>query len=130
MEAEDLPYGRRTHTYNSRLAQELAAWADTVGGTDAMHDQLFRSYFADGLNIGDPEVLVRAAEASGADASEARDVLDERRFSDVVDQHWRSARQAGVTGVPTFVAGGYGVVGAQPIETLEALLDHAGARRT
>jgi len=29
-----LEYGERTHTYNSRLAQELAKWADTQeGGT-------------------------------------------------------------------------------------------------
>ena len=28
MDAEGLEYGRRTHTYNSRLAQELGKWAD------------------------------------------------------------------------------------------------------
>ena len=28
MNAEGLEYGRRTHTYNSRLAQELGKWAD------------------------------------------------------------------------------------------------------
>ena len=28
MDAEGLPYERRTHTYNSRLAQELGAWAE------------------------------------------------------------------------------------------------------
>ena len=28
-EAEGLAYSRRTHTYNSRLAQELGAWAET-----------------------------------------------------------------------------------------------------
>ena len=29
MDAEGLPYGRRSHTYNSRLAQELGSWAET-----------------------------------------------------------------------------------------------------
>ena len=33
-----LPYGDRTHTYNSRLAQELGAWADTQPGGEAIHD--------------------------------------------------------------------------------------------
>ena len=28
MDAEGLEYGPRTHTYNSRLAQELGKWAD------------------------------------------------------------------------------------------------------
>ena len=32
MDAEGLPYGRRTHTYNSRLAQELGKWTDTQPG--------------------------------------------------------------------------------------------------
>ena len=32
MDAEGLPYGRRTQTYNSRLAQELAKWADAQPG--------------------------------------------------------------------------------------------------
>jgi predicted DsbA family dithiol-disulfide isomerase len=31
--------------------------------------------------------------------------------------------------VPTFVADRYGVVGAQPYEVLEQLLDRAGAKR-
>jgi len=36
MDAEGLPYGKRTYTYNSRLAQELGKWADTLpGGGDA-----------------------------------------------------------------------------------------------
>ena len=30
MAAEGLPYGDRDHTYNSRLAQELAKWADAT----------------------------------------------------------------------------------------------------
>ena len=30
MSAEGLPYGKRTHTYNSRLAQELGTWGDTL----------------------------------------------------------------------------------------------------
>ena len=32
MDAEGLAYGQRSHTYNSRLAQELAKWADTQFG--------------------------------------------------------------------------------------------------
>ena len=37
--------------------------------------------------------------------------------------------QYGVTGVPTFVAARYGVVGAQPYEVLERLVERAGAPR-
>ncbi len=34
-----------------------------------------------------------------------------------------------MTGVPTFVAARYGVVGAQPYEVLEQLVAKAGAKR-
>ena len=62
MRAEGLPYGERTMTYNSRLAQELAKWAVTQPRGEAIHDSLFRAYFVDGLNIGRIDDLVRAAE--------------------------------------------------------------------
>lgn len=129
MDAEGLPYGRRTHTYNSRLAQELGKWADTQPGGAALHDALYRAYFVDARNIGDVDVLIDVAQAVGLPADEARAVLAERRFKAAVDQDWAKSRTYGVTGVPTFVAGGQGVVGAQPYEVLEQLLEQAGAPR-
>ncbi|MCZ6887386.1 MAG: DsbA family protein, partial [Gammaproteobacteria bacterium] len=57
----------------------------------------------------------------------ARDVIENRTFKDAVDADWAKSRQYGITGVPTFVAGGYGVVGAQPYESLAALLEKVGA---
>lgn len=58
-----LPYGERTHTYNSRLAQELGAWADTQPGGEAIHDALYRAYFVDAVNISDVDALIEIAEA-------------------------------------------------------------------
>ncbi len=128
MDQEGLPYGRRTHTYNSRLAQELGKWADTQPGGVALHDALYRAYFVDARNIGDPEILVEVAQSVGLDPEEARAVLAERRFKEAVDADWAKSRRYGVTGVPTFVAGGRGVVGAQPYEVLVQLLEQVGAR--
>ena len=105
MDAEGLPYGRRTHTYNSRLAQELGKWADTQPGGEAIHDALYRAYFVEARNIGDPDILVEIAQAVGLPAEEARAVLSERRFKDAVDADWAKSHAYGVTGVPTFVAG-------------------------
>ena len=127
MEQEDLPYGKRTHTYNSRLAQEIGAWADTQKGGEVMHDALYKAYFVETKNIGDPDVLLEIVEANGLPVEDARKVLEERTFKDAVDEDWRKSRQYGVTGVPTFVAAGHGVVGAQPYETLEKFLESAGA---
>ena len=123
MAAEGLPYGNRTMTYNSRLAQELGKWADTQPGGESIHDALFKAYFVDGRNIGDKEELIRIAESAGLDAAKAREVLEKRTFKDAVDQDWAKSRAYGITGVPTFVAGGYGVVGAQPYEALAQFVE-------
>ena len=128
MAAEGLPYGTRTHTYNSRLAQEIGKWADCRAGGSAIHDALFKAYFVDGKNLHDMQVLLAIVDAVGLSVEEAGTVLSERTFKDAVDADWGKSRQYGVTGVPTFVAGRAGVVGAQPYEVIERLLIDAGAQ--
>jgi len=125
MAAEGLPYGNRTMTYNSRLAQELAKWADSQPGGEAIHDALFRAYFVDGRDIGDASVLVEIAESVGLPRQEAKEALEQGKFKAAVDADWEKSRRYGITGVPTFVAGSYAVVGAQPYEALEELVRKA-----
>ena len=127
MDAEGLPYGERTMTYNSRLAQELGKWADTQPGGEAIHDAMFRAYFVEARNIGDPVVILEIVKQAALSVDDAREVIEKRTFKDAVDEDWALSRQLGVTGVPTFVAGRYGVVGAQPYETLERLVEKAAA---
>ena len=127
MDAEGLPYGERTRTYNSRLAQELGKWADTQPGGEALHDALFRAYFVEGRDISQPSVLLEIAERVGLPVDEARRVLEDRTFKAAVDADWALSRRYGVTGVPTFVAGRRGVVGAQPYEVLEQLVRQAAS---
>ena len=128
MDAEGLPYGERTMTYNSRLAQELGKWADTQPGGEAIHDALFRAYFVEARDISQPAVLLEIAEQVGLSVDGARDVLEKRTFKEAVDRDWELSRRYGVTGVPTFVAGRYGVVGAQPYEALEQLVRKAASK--
>jgi len=127
MDEEGLPYGKRSHTYNSRLAQELGKWADTEPGGEAIHDAFYRAYFVDAVNVGDVDALLTIAGDVGLDVYAAREVLQSRSFSDAVDADWDLSRRYGVTGVPTFVAAQKAVVGAQPYEVLESLLREAGA---
>ena len=122
MDAEGLPYGERSHTYNSRLA-------DTQPGGEKLHDALYRAYFVDRRNVGDVDVLLDVVKAVGLPVDEAREVLETRSFKDAVDADWAKSHQYGVTGVPTFVAGGHGVVGAQPYEAIAHLLTEVGTEK-
>ena len=130
MDAEGLPYGERTMTYNSRLSQELGKWADTQPGGEAFHDAMFRAYFVEARDISQPDVLLDIAKQVGLPVDQAREVLEKRTFKEAVDKDWALSRDYGITGVPTFVAGHYGVVGAQPYEALEALVKKARAEES
>ena len=122
MDAEGLPYGERTMTYNSRLAQELGKWADTQPGGEALHDALFRAYFVEARDISQPAVLLDVVKHVGLSVDGAREVLEKRTFKAAVDADWKLSREYGITGVPTFVVGRHAVVGAQPYEALEQLV--------
>jgi predicted DsbA family dithiol-disulfide isomerase len=125
MDAEGLPYNiERRWSYNSRLAQELTKWAETKGKAEQLANALFRAYFVDVENIAKRELLVKIAEDNGLPADEATDVLASRSFKDSVDNDWRRCAAIGVNAVPTFLAGRYLMVGAQPYEELERLVEH------
>ena len=126
MEEEGLPYNaERNMTYNSRLAQELAKWAESKAKADEIHDPIFRAFFVDVENIGKREVLVGIAEKAGLPADEAMEVLVSRSFKEAVDEDWRRCAELGVTAVPTFVIGRTMMVGAHPYEELERLAQRA-----
>jgi predicted DsbA family dithiol-disulfide isomerase len=129
MAEEGLPFGQRTMTYNSRLAQELAKWAETQRGGEGVHDAMYRAYFVDGLNIALPDNLMTVVRGLDLPEDEALDVLTSRHFRDAVDADWVRCRNLGVTAVPTFVVGHRGIVGAQPYEVLETLVVEGGAAK-
>ena len=129
MDEAGLPYGERTHTYNSRMAQELGKWADTQEAGDKLHDALYRAYFVDCRNIGDIDVLLDVVKANGLSVEEASVALEERTYQQAVDEDWMKCQASGVTGVPTFAAGGYGLVGAQPYEALVRLVEHVAVEQ-
>lgn len=127
MKAEGLAFVPHEHVSNTRLAQELSAWALDKGVS--LVDALYRANFVEGADLAKHDVLVAIAKGAGLDESEARSVLEERTYRAAIDRQWSEARALGVSGVPTFVAGDGGVVGAQPYEQLVKLVERAGAKR-
>ncbi len=119
---EGLPFGHRDKTYNSRLAQELGKWAESKGRGQAYHDAVFRAYFAEDRNIGKLSELLALAGSLSLPVEEARKVLEERSFKDLVDADWQRSHRMGVQAVPTFLLNGQFLVGAVPYEAMEKLL--------
>lgn len=65
-------------------------------------------------------VLVELAESIGLKGAE--EVLSSWAFKEAVDRDWKYSRACKVTAVPTFVASGRRLVGAQPYNALEELI--------
>jgi predicted DsbA family dithiol-disulfide isomerase len=123
-----LEYGPRDHWYDSQPAHEATVWAGEHGRADELKRAVFRAYFVHDRNIGSPEVLAELAAGIGLDGADLRAALAAGRHRAAVQEQFEEARMVGVTAVPTFVAGGFALVGAHPIETLRKLLAHAGAQ--
>ena len=124
-----LPFGERKKTYNSRLAQELSKWAESLDKGDQFHAAMFSAYFVDGTNIGKPDELIRLAGSIGLPEDQVKAVLDSRSFKQAVDADWKLSHTLGITAVPTFVVNNAKLVGAQPYEALEQLLIGQGGQK-
>jgi predicted DsbA family dithiol-disulfide isomerase len=124
-----LPLGERKKTYNSRLAQELAKWAESKRQGDAFHEAVFRAYFVDGKNIGKMDELIAIVKSIGLPEKEGRSVLELRTFKEAVDSDWSRSHALEITGVPTFLIDHQAIVGAQPYEVLEQFLINCGVKK-
>jgi predicted DsbA family dithiol-disulfide isomerase len=130
MDAEGLPFGEdRYMTFNSRLAQELAKWAEEKPESEPLKIALYQAYFVEGRNIGDVDELIGVAKQVGLPVDEARDVLEQRVMQAAIDADWRYALSVGVSAVPTFAVGLTGMAGARPYEQLAQFLEQVGATK-
>jgi len=125
-EAAGLPFHleRITRTPATLDAHRLIHWAGLEGRQNAVVSALFRAYFAEGRDIGDPAVLAEVAGAAGLDAAMTTRLL--ATDADVQDIRERDAmiRERGLTGVPRFLIGRkYVLAGAQPPEVWTRLID-------
>lgn len=112
--------------YNTRRALAAAELARDEGKLDAFRKAAFEACFRQHRNLEDDDVLVSLAEAAHLPKDAVLRAADEPSYVERIDQRQREARQAGVTGIPTFVLGDRRAVGCQPYERLEAALGLAG----
>lgn len=123
-------FSRIASAPNTADAHRLLLWARERSGDEwPLAAELFRGYFAEGLDLNDPDALSKRAAATGLDPTGARQLLASDRFRGDVSDSQREAARLGVTGVPFYVlAGQYALSGAQPPAVLSRALAHAAAR--
>lgn len=124
-EEEGLDMSRPPFRSNSHLAAAADLFARDNGQPEPFHTNMFKAYWQEHRNIGQRDVVLDVARASGLDAAELEQALDEGRYEDELAAVYDECSQYGITGVPTFIIGRYMVVGAQPYEVLERALNLA-----
>ncbi len=105
---------RPCHVPNTQKAHEATEYAREHGRLWEFHRRVFRAYWEDEEDIGDPAVLGRLARECGLESEGLRQALAEGRYTLQVRRQMDWARQAAVQGVPTVVFNGrFAIVGAQ-----------------
>ncbi len=111
-------------TPNTIDSHRLIKWAGTAGVQDAVVEALFKAYFLDGEDIGDPAVLTAIAEQTGMDSDLVASLLQDDSDVEQTRAEDTMARQMGVSGVPCFIIGRkYAVSGAQDPSVLVQAFD-------
>jgi predicted DsbA family dithiol-disulfide isomerase len=113
---------------NTRDAHRLLQLARAQGRQAEMAERLYRAYFTDQASIFDHPSLAGLAADAGLHRDEALAVLAGDEYSRAVEADEEVARSFGISGVPFFVIDRrYGVSGAQPAETIAAVLERVWA---
>lgn len=125
-EAENIAFAfdrieKRPDTINSH---RLIRWAVTAGKQTDIVERLFKAYFEDGRDIGDPAVLVAIAREADMDADLVADLLAKDADRELIEQEDALAHRMGISGVPTFIfANKYLISGAHDADKLVKVID-------
>ncbi len=113
-----------TRTPNTLNAHRLIHWAGLEEKQNAVVDRLFKAYFVEGKDLGDPEVLAELAAEAGMDRDVTARLLASDADRDDISARDADARVKGVNSVPTFVISNQHVVpGAQPADLWTRVID-------
>ncbi|MBS0293387.1 MAG: DsbA family oxidoreductase [Proteobacteria bacterium] len=123
---------RRTRIYNTFDAHRLLHWLGEEGARGqqlAFQQALFKSYFTDGENPSDRDVLLRLVRDLRLDEDCARTVLDAGAFADAVRERQAFYREQGIHSVPAVIVNERHLIqGGQPVEVFEQALRQIAAR--
>jgi predicted DsbA family dithiol-disulfide isomerase len=125
-EGIDFAFDRMVRTPNTALSHRLIRYATARSLGEAAMEAVFRAYFLEARDIGDPGVLLEVGAGIGLDRQALADFLEGTEgLLEVLSEDAR-AREIGIQGVPTYIfEQKYVLSGAHPPEVLHQLFDLA-----
>lgn len=116
-------------TTDPTRAGAVSILAEECGVLHTFVVNVLAAEWADGLDIGQAEVLMDVGERSGLDKIEVAAAMDDKARLDQLHDNWREAEELGVIGVPTFVIGDQIFWGNDRLEFVQDHLDELGMKR-
>ncbi|MEM7226992.1 MAG: DsbA family oxidoreductase [Pseudomonadota bacterium] len=117
-------FDQMTRTPNTLASHRLIRKAGELDCQTEVVQALFDAYFLKAEDIGEIDVLVRAAVAGGLNEDSIRGYLESDEDLAAVREEDAEARRIGIQGVPTYILNGkYVLSGAHPPEVLHQMFE-------
>ena len=108
-------------TPNTILSHLLIILSEKFNSQDQVKEKIYQSYFIDGLDIGDINILTNIAKQNNISEKVFRDFINEESIKKV-NSKITLAKEQGISGVPIFEIGKEFISGAQSILQLESVI--------
>ncbi|MEM6273885.1 MAG: DsbA family oxidoreductase [Myxococcota bacterium] len=124
----DFQHERMRMTPNTLASHVLIRHAEHEGLQHKVIEAVFRAYFSEGKDIGDPQVLADVAATCGLDRANAEAALNDENVRTDVRNEARAFASAGVRSVPTILLNRYRILeGAPSADSIVETLTRAAA---
>ena len=117
IEWRDFPY-QGQESVNAALAARAAQAQDKFW---EYHDLLYASQ----SGVLSEDVLYNLAREVGLDMEKFESDLTNARYAEAINEDFQEGQRQGITGTPGFILNGQVIVGLQPPETFERLIEEA-----
>ena len=108
-------------TPNTVLSHLLIILSEKLNLQDQIKEKIYQSYFTNGLDIGDINILTNIAKQNNISEKIFKDFINEENIKKV-NSKITLAREKGISGVPFFEIGKEFISGAQSILQLESVI--------
>lgn len=104
---------------------EATEYAKEQGKCEEFHRACYKAYWEGLENIGQLGVLEGIATDCGLDWSQLKERLESAYYRETVLQQYKAGLDMGVRGIPAFIIGNNGFMGAQPYEAFQRAAQEA-----
>ena len=108
-------------TPNTVLSHLLIILSERFNLGNEIKEKIYQSYFIDGLDIGNLDVLIKIAKQNNIPEKEFKDFINEKNI-ELVNSKISDAREKNINGVPFFEIGKDFISGAQSSIQLESVI--------